>query len=52
MIGRRERRRKQLLSDLKETRGYWEMKQETQDRAMWKTRLGRCYGHVRQNWNE
>jgi len=49
MTRRRERRRKQLLDDFKETRGYWELKQETLDRALWKTRLGRRYGPVRQN---
>jgi hypothetical protein len=30
---RRERRRKQLLDDLKEKRGYWELKEEALDLA-------------------
>jgi hypothetical protein len=28
VTGRRERRRKQLLDDLKETRGFWKLKEE------------------------
>jgi hypothetical protein len=34
MTGRRERRSKRLLDNLKETRGYWALKQETLDRAL------------------
>ena len=34
VIGRRGKRRKQLLDDLKETRGYWKLKQEALDRAL------------------
>jgi hypothetical protein len=32
--GRRGRRRKQLLENLKEMRGYWKLKEEAQDRTM------------------
>jgi hypothetical protein len=42
--GRWCRRSKQLLDDLKETRGYWEFKEETLNRTVWKTRFGRGYG--------
>jgi hypothetical protein len=41
---RRGRRRKQLLDDLKEARRYWKLKEEAQDRTLW--RFGRGYGHV------
>jgi hypothetical protein len=44
--GRRGRRRKQLLDDLKEKTGYWELKEEALDRTVWRTRFGRAYGHV------
>jgi hypothetical protein len=37
------RRRKQLLYDLKETRIYWELKRETLDRTVWRTRFGTGY---------
>ena len=46
MTGRRGRRRKQLLDDLKEKRGYWELKEEALDRALSRTRFGRDYGPV------
>jgi hypothetical protein len=46
MTGRRGRRRKQLLNDLKEKRRYWKLKEETLDRTMWRTRFGRGYGPV------
>jgi len=51
MTGRRERRSKRLLDGLKETRGHWELIQETLNRALQKTRLGRRCGHIRM-WNE
>jgi hypothetical protein len=45
MTGRRGRRRKQLLDDLKEKRRYWELKEEALDRtvenSLWK-RLRTC----------
>ena len=39
--GRQWRRRKQLLSDCNETRGYWKRKEEGEDRTLWRTRFGR-----------
>jgi hypothetical protein len=46
MTGRRGRRRKQLLDDLKEKRRYWKLREEALDRTQWKTRFGRGYGPV------
>jgi hypothetical protein len=46
VTGRRGRRRKQLLDDHKETRGYWKLKEEALDRTMWRTHFGRRYGPV------
>ena len=43
---RQGRRRKQLLGDLKETRGYWKLIDEALDRALWRTGFGRVYGPV------
>jgi hypothetical protein len=39
VTGRREKRHKQLLDDLKKTIVYWKMKEETLDGTLWKTRL-------------
>jgi hypothetical protein len=39
--GRRGIRRKQLLDDLKETTGYWKLKEEEIDLILWRTRFGR-----------
>jgi hypothetical protein len=46
MKGRRGRRRKQLLDDLKEKRRYWKLKEESLDRTLCRTRFGRGYGPV------
>ena len=46
VAGRRGRRRKQLLDDLKETGGYRKLKEEAPDRTMWRTGFGRGYGPV------
>jgi hypothetical protein len=46
MTGRRGRRRKQLLVNLKEKRSYWKLKEEALDRTLWRTRFGRGYGPV------
>jgi hypothetical protein len=46
MTGRRGRRRKQLLDDLKEKRRYWKLKEEALDCTQWRTRFGRGYGPV------
>jgi hypothetical protein len=46
MTGRRVRRRKQLLDDLKEKRRYCKLKEEALDLTVWRTRFGRGYGPV------
>jgi hypothetical protein len=46
MTGRRGRRRKQLLDELKEKRSYWKLKEEALDRILLRTRFGRGYGPV------
>jgi hypothetical protein len=46
VTGRRGRRRKLLLDDCKETRGYWKLKEEAVDRTVWRTRFGRGNGTV------
>jgi hypothetical protein len=40
MTGRQERRRRKLLDDLKEKRGYSHYKEEALDRTMWRARFG------------
>jgi hypothetical protein len=42
--GRCERRRKQLLDDLKERIEYWKQIEEVLDHTRWRTRLGRGCG--------
>jgi hypothetical protein len=47
---RRGRRRKKLLDDLKDRRGYSHLKEEALDCTMWRNRFGRDFGPVvRQN---
>ena len=46
VTGRRERRHKQVVEDLRETRRYWKLKEETLAHTLWKTRFGRDYGPV------
>ena len=46
MTGRRGRRRRKLLDDLKERRGYPHLKEEALDRTMWRARFGRGFGPV------
>ena len=46
MTGRRGRRRRKLLDDLKEMRGYSHLKEEALDRTMWRARFGRGFGPV------
>jgi hypothetical protein len=46
VTGRRGRRRRKLLGDLKERRGYSHMKEEALDRTMWRARFGRGFGPV------
>ena len=43
---RRGRRRKKLLDDLKDRRGYCQLKEEALDRNMWRNRFGRGFGPV------
>ena len=43
---RRGRRRKKLLDDLKDRRGYCQLKKEALDRTMWRNRFGRGFGPV------
>ena len=43
---RRGRRRKKLLDNLKDRRGYCRLKEEALDRAMWRNRFGRGFGPV------
>ena len=42
----RERRRKQLLDDLKEEKRYWKLKKEALDSTLWRIRFGIRYGPV------
>jgi hypothetical protein len=46
VTGRRGRRRRKLLDDLKERRGYSHLKEEALDRTMWRSRFGRGFGPV------
>jgi hypothetical protein len=46
VTGRRGRRRRKLLDDLKEGRGYSHPKEEALDRTMWRARFGRGCGPV------
>ena len=43
---RRGRRRKKLLDDLKDRRGYCQLKEEALDRTTWRNRFGRGFGSV------
>ena len=43
---RQGRRRKKLLDDLKDRRGYCQLKEEALDRTMWTHRFGRSFGLV------
>ena len=43
---RRGRRRLKLLDDLKDRRGYCQLKEEVLDRTMWRNRFGRGFGPV------
>jgi hypothetical protein len=46
MTGRQGRRRRKLLDDLKERRGYSHLKEESLDRTVWRARFGRGFGPV------
>jgi hypothetical protein len=44
VTGRLGRRRRKLLDDLKERRGYSYLKQEALDGTIWRARFGRGFG--------
>jgi hypothetical protein len=46
VTGRLGRRRRKLLDDLKERRGYSHLKEEALDRTVWRARFGRGFEHV------
>jgi len=46
VTGRQGRRRRKLLDDLKERRGYSHLKEEDLDRTMWRAGFGRGFGPV------
>jgi hypothetical protein len=46
VTGRRGRRRKKLLDDLKERREYSHLKEEAVDRTRWTARFGKGFGPV------
>jgi len=46
VIGRQGRRRRKLLDDLKERRGYSHLKEEALDSSTWRARFGRGFGPV------
>jgi hypothetical protein len=53
VTGGQGRRRRKLLDDLKERRGYYHLKEGALDRTMWRARFGRGFGPVvRQTINE
>ena len=46
VTGRQGRRRRKLLDDLKERRGYSHLKEEALDHTVWRARFGRGFGPV------
>jgi hypothetical protein len=46
VTGIRGRKRRMLLDDLKERRGYSHLKEEDLDRTIWTARFGRGFGPV------
>ena len=46
VTGRRGRRRRKLLDDLKERTGQYHLKEEALDRTMWRARFGRGFAAV------
>jgi hypothetical protein len=46
MMGRRGRRHKQLMDDLKEKRRYWKLKEEALDFTLWRNHFRRGYRPV------
>jgi len=45
-------RRRKLLDDLKESRGYCHLKEEALDRTVWRAGFGRGFGPVVRQTNE
>jgi hypothetical protein len=52
VTGRRGRRRRKLLDDLKERKGYCHLKEEALDHTMWRAGFGRGFGPVVRQNNE
>jgi hypothetical protein len=52
LTGRRGRRRKQLLGNVKEKSRHCKLKEEALDRTLWRTGFGRDYGSVVRLLNE
>ena len=52
VTGRRGRRSRKLLDDLKERRGYSHLREEALDRTMWRVRFGRDVGPVVRQTNK
>jgi hypothetical protein len=46
VTGRRGRRRRKLLDDIKDRIGYSQLKEEALDRIVWRNRFGRGVGPV------
>jgi hypothetical protein len=46
VTGRQGRRRRKLLDDLIERRGYFHLKEEVPDCTKWRACFGRCFGPV------
>jgi len=46
VTGKRGRRRRRILDDFKERRGYSHLKEEALDRTMWRVRFGTGFGPV------
>ena len=52
VIGRRGRRRRKLLDDLRERREYSHLREEALDRTMWRAHFGRGFGHAVRQTNK
>jgi hypothetical protein len=52
VTGQRGRRRRTLLDDLKERRGYCHLKEKAVDRTMWRARFGKGFGPVVRQTNK
>jgi len=46
VTGRQGKRSRQLLDGLKETRGYWKLKEEALDRPLWRSGFVKVYGPI------